>query len=290
MLKHHSSKIEYLPISIFKPRMALRSIVCSHSEDTRPLFGLQSASILFEDYDRQLDGVQAAVDPIYALSPIFRFALSSEMSLLDTVDSNIRGELTHSVVTAQESPTMSNLLYNQQILKRHLDSLKEAIEFVEGFRKRKAYQSIMDNTNSKYAEDVTSMLNDFHAAFDRAKSLCDECIQGIGIVAHNATIQESQKAFAEARSVTKLTKLALVFVPLSFTTSAFGMNVRELGNGDAPSLWVWLIITVSIGLPILVFFKWNASELQTFAQVILTGICLHTSRWFPGGERFNQMT
>ncbi|KAK8068766.1 hypothetical protein PG994_005382 [Apiospora phragmitis] len=228
-----SSEMTYQLISIYRPRMALsggwRSRKDSATTDVRP----QSASILFDDYDRHLNNIaQAAADPLYALSPIFSFALFSEMALLDTLESNIRSELTHSAVTAQESPTMSNLLYIQQILKRHIESLKEVIDFVEAFRKQPAYQSVMNSAGSTYAEEMTSMLEDFRAALRRAEALCDECFQGIGIVAHNATIRESQKAFAEARSVTKLTKLALVFVPLSFTTSAFGMNVKELGPRD----------------------------------------------------------
>ncbi|KAK6855170.1 hypothetical protein PG995_008702 [Apiospora arundinis] len=247
-LRLKASEMDYLPTSIFKQRMALRSGMRHRYDNKQPIAQPQSASLLFEGYDRHIDAAQAALDPIYALSPIFKFALFSEVALLDTIESNIRREMTHSAITAQENPTMSNLLYSQQILKRHIDSLKEIIEFIESVRRKRWYQPILANPNNKGAEEITLILDDFHSAFKRAQSLCDECIQGIGLVAHNATIQESQKAFAEAKSVTKLTKLALVFVPLSFTTSAFGMNVKELGNGDAPSLWTWSILTVGIAM------------------------------------------
>ncbi|KAK7992999.1 hypothetical protein PG988_001793 [Apiospora saccharicola] len=266
-LRLKSSEMDYLPTSIFKHRMALKSGLRRY-ESKHSIVRPQSASMLFEGYDRHLDAAQAALDPIYALSPIFKFALFSEVALLDTIESNIRRELTHSAITAQENPTMSNLLYNQQILKRHIDSLKEVIEFIEGVRRRRWYQAILANPNNKGAEEIVLVLDDFRSAFGRAQSLCDECIQGIGLVAHNATIQESRKAFAEARSVTKLTKLALVFVPLSFTTSAFGMNVKELGNGDAPSLWTWSVLTVGIAMIVYAFFRWDVAQLRGFARVL----------------------
>ncbi|KAK8131605.1 hypothetical protein PG984_008043 [Apiospora sp. TS-2023a] len=253
---------------MFKPRMAFQAGGRSRNESV-PHAQFQSASILFDEYDQDLDISQASVDPLYALSPIFRFTLFSEMALLDTLELNIRSELTHSAVIAQDSPTESNLLYNQQILRRQIDSLKEVVGFVERFRKRAAYQSVMNSTDSKSAEEIDSLLEDFRAALHLAEALRKECSQGIEIVAHNATIRESQKAFAEARSVTKLTKLALVFVPLSFTTSAFGMNLRELGDENAPSIWVWSIITFGIAFIVYAFFRWDTAQLRAFAMGIV---------------------
>ncbi|KAK8084481.1 amidase signature enzyme [Apiospora hydei] len=255
------TEVTYQPISIFKPRMALEGGAPSR-QGSEPHVRPQSASILFEEYDRDLDTAQAAVDPLYALSPVFRFALFSEMALLDTLETNVRSELTHSAVTAQESPTMSNLLYTQQILKRHIDSLQDCIDFVERFRKRPAYQPIRNSTNGAYTEEMVSMLDDFRAALCRAEALYNECVQGIGIVAHNATIRESQKAFAEAKSVTKLTKLALVFVPLSFTTSAFGMNFQPPNKVPNPSL-----VTVFASRPEIRITKcWIRSVIRHFEK------------------------
>ncbi|KAK8045569.1 corA-like mg2+ transporter protein [Apiospora rasikravindrae] len=266
--KQNLSDMFFLPVSIFKPRMVLKSAARNQNGNVASHIGPQSASILFEDYDKQLDGAQAAVDPLYALSPTFRLALFSELALLDVIESNISSELTHSAVIAQETPTMSNLLYYKQVLKRHTESLKEAIAFIEGFRNAPAYQSVTNGAKSKYIEEMTSMLVDFRAALQRAELLCDECFQGMGIVAHNASIREAQKAFAEARSVTKLTRLAFIFVPLSFTTSAFGMNISELGNGEAPSFWVWAVVTVIIGVPVFALFQWDAAQLRAFGEAL----------------------
>ena len=44
-------------------------------------------------------------------------------------------------------------------------------------------------------------------------------------------IVESRRSIAEAESVSKLTELAFVFIPLSFVASLFSMQVKELSDG-----------------------------------------------------------
>jgi hypothetical protein len=44
-------------------------------------------------------------------------------------------------------------------------------------------------------------------------------------------IVDSRRSIAEAESISKLTELAFVFVPLSFVASLFGMQIHELHNG-----------------------------------------------------------
>ena len=56
-------------------------------------------------------------------------------------------------------------------------------------------------------------------------------------------IVDSRRSIAEAESVSKLTELAFVFIPLSFTASLFSMQVYELKNG-AP-LYIFIIIAIS---------------------------------------------
>ncbi|KAG7004295.1 hypothetical protein G7Y79_00026g058790 [Physcia stellaris] len=55
-------------------------------------------------------------------------------------------------------------------------------------------------------------------------------------------ISESQLAMEQAQRVKKMTFLAYFFVPLSFTTSFFGMNVEEL-QGDVGLKW-WDALTL----------------------------------------------
>jgi hypothetical protein len=51
----------------------------------------------------------------------------------------------------------------------------------------------------------------------------------------------------EAKTVTKLTELAFLFIPLSFTCSLFSMSIRELNDGVP----VWTFVVTALGLAIL---------------------------------------
>jgi Mg2+ and Co2+ transporter CorA len=72
------------------------------------------------------------------------------------------------------------------------------------------------------------------------------------------SIAESKKAIDQAERVTRLTLLAFIFVPLAFTTSFFGMNVKEL-SGTTTSLWWWAAFTVPVLILAFIglFFDWT---------------------------------
>ncbi|KAI1619337.1 hypothetical protein EDD37DRAFT_214927 [Exophiala viscosa] len=64
------------------------------------------------------------------------------------------------------------------------------------------------------------------------------------------SLEESKKSIKEAESVGRLTQLAFVFVPLTFTTGVFGMNIVPFG-GHAP-IKFWITATLlSVGAMVL---------------------------------------
>ena len=74
--------------------------------------------------------------------------------------------------------------------------------------------------------------------YEHAKALDSRCQDVTGILM-------SGDAVHDAKIVAKLTLLAFLFVLLSFTTSFFGMNFKELEN---QSIWKWCAMTVPIML------------------------------------------
>ncbi|KAF2804898.1 uncharacterized protein BDZ99DRAFT_575091 [Mytilinidion resinicola] len=63
-------------------------------------------------------------------------------------------------------------------------------------------------------------------------------------LATTVSIIESERQIQEATSVTKLTELAFVFIPLSFSASLYSMQVKELQNGV--SLWIFVTTAILI--------------------------------------------
>ena len=60
------------------------------------------------------------------------------------------------------------------------------------------------------------------------------------------SLEESRKGIQQASSVARLTQLAFIFIPLTFTTGVSGMNVESLKNG-AP-LWKFWVTAATISL------------------------------------------
>lgn len=96
------------------------------------------------------------------------------------------------------------------------------------------------------------LYDDFAYMHRRAESLSENLRNSMQSLTNNAAFQESVKAVADAGRVERLTLLATVFLPLTFTYSAFGMNFSEFGQGDL-NLWIYvptaaIIIAISFGL------------------------------------------
>lgn len=72
-------------------------------------------------------------------------------------------------------------------------------------------------------------------------------------------LAEAQRSISQAEGLARLTFLAFLFVPLSFTTSFFGMNFRELIGDDGPNLsvYIWFAVSVPIFAISLSFLFWE---------------------------------
>ena len=82
---------------------------------------------------------------------------------------------------------------------------------------------------------------------DDGQHLCSLVQERIHIETGLSSIRESQKSIEEAVSVKRLTQLAFIFIPLTYTSSLFGMNIKEM-NGGGPKLWIFLFVSVCISV------------------------------------------
>ena len=81
---------------------------------------------------------------------------------------------------------------------------------------------------------------------------------------------KSQKAILQAEDVARLTRLAFIFIPLSFTASFFGMNFSQFTNGALLSIWIWFVVSVpfllvSLALIVPSLFWAFARQLRSYA-------------------------
>ena len=159
------------------------------------------------------------------------------------------------ILVQQTNPTVANLLYCRQVLESHIQRIEENILFMEAQAKTSPSQT------PKADEVIESIQKDFQTLRSRAMALSAECDRGMTITMNNATIRESQRAISQAEGVAKLTRLAFLFVPSSFTASLFGMNVKEFGTGASVRLWVYFVLTVPIMLIVALFLATDVAAL-----------------------------
>lgn len=77
----------------------------------------------------------------------------------------------------------------------------------------------------------------FNELLNHVESLKDRTERTFGALMSSMAIAESQRAISQAESISRLTELAFLFIPLSFATSLFGMQLqvstspKTLGRG-----------------------------------------------------------
>jgi hypothetical protein len=212
---------------------------------------------IINEYPDMVDLHKAVDEPLYALSPLFDLSIVCEMELLYYIEAMVNHDRTATGWVYMKRPERvlgwSHLSYLQEVLKRHIQYLRSVI----GFMKRQSAGS--STTSSPFPstspDTLDTLLHDYEYALEYAENILRDCSEGITVFAHVASIHESEKAIQESRDVTRLTRLATVFVPLSFMTSVFGMNTPEFGEENGPALWVWVLASALLGLATLVILQ-----------------------------------
>ena len=92
----------------------------------------------------------------------------------------------------------------------------------------------------------------------------------MNLLMNRAMIAETNKTILQAKEVTKLTRLAFVYIPLSFTASFFGMNVDTFVKGAPTHIWVWFSVSAPIVLISMVLMKYEVVELCKAAWAYMT--------------------
>lgn len=94
------------------------------------------------------------------------------------------------------------------------------------------------------------------------------------------SIEHAKRSIQQNDRVKKLTQLAFIFIPLSVSTSAFGMNLEVLGTGTA-SVWK-VIVTI-----VLVYFSTGLLWMMLHYQDTTAAIAAATSQTRPVRDVFN---
>ena len=256
------------PILNYKPSLALKShLLRNNISDQLHVTPGQSAARLHHNYGWSLQPEIMARDPVYTLKEIFELVVHAELQFLAHCDEEIT-ELKQSQFS-NDADLLPNLKSMKSLLHRHLHQNRNALLSLESIARQK-WPSI----GNGYTETEALSL-DFERLIELNDHLHNQCVEAIGLLMNEMVIAESKKARDQATRIGKLTFLAFIFVPLSFTTSFFGMNFKELGaDAGALSIWAWFVVSMPLLTLAILFFIYDASEIWQF--------CVRSGRFILG--------
>lgn len=231
--------VQHFPFSSFKWDQL-------HLRETNQLRGQfqQSARLLHLEYGKSLDRSLMACDAFYSVKELFVFAANSISQVINMIETKLTSDTGYQSLHGDQY-SISNLLYHQDILDRVSQTLQENIQDIKDHPKHLWLVSSDDEQRKQASHAASSLIADYTSLLVRSHLLSARCKGGISLVMNQAGIAESKRAISQARKIEQLTLLAFFFLPLSFTTSFFGMNLGDVGEGGLP-LWVWVVVSVPV--------------------------------------------
>jgi hypothetical protein len=255
-------KANFLPTIRHRPRLALRSkrYTLPPEEHCHSGHLPQVAALLRKDYSKHLDTKLMQIDPFYTLHEMFSFSTTSELQYLNLIDEKL-GLETGWATLDEETPSLSNLLYNREILHTHIRQLKENIETIKCRGCNQWPRALTNSDLGRKADEAANLLlRDFEYLLTKAENLSKRCDAGMAVVMNNANLAESKRAIAQASRVSKLTLLVFFYVPLSFTSSFFGMNFAQFGTSSTLGIWLWFAVSAPVLLLSFIFYQWDVTR------------------------------
>jgi Mg2+ and Co2+ transporter CorA len=218
----------------------------------------QTISHLPEQYGLTLNPQLASVDPLYALSELFFFSVSSEAQFLNLIEARVNECMDN--YKGEETLTLNDLNYSRRLLRRHIQYIEDICTFLEGDIGRH-WPSPTDRPDQA-CQIQALLVEDFKHLACRGHNLVAQTLEGMNFISNGVMLEESRSAIAKADSMHRLTLLAFFFIPLSFTTSLFGTNFKELGTGIL-SIWVLAVTMVPVtGLAMIMCFWDSISKIK----------------------------
>lgn len=247
------------PVIQHRRLLAIRNPYARQAEAgtrTSPRFH-QSASHLPFEFDSSLRPEVMELDPFYAMNGIFRFAAAAQSQFLEMMRRKIKASV------ASASPdSIGDLSRAKDVLGEQARQVQDNLDVIKS-RGGRGWPKAQDDRLVQEAEAVADTLQaEYEHLLRSMTQLSLECSESVSILMSDAQYHEAQKGIAQGNAVIKLTIIAFVFVPLSFTTSFFGMNFNELGD---KSIWIWF--AVSVPVLTLCLLLWTTDFSKTWSRI-----------------------
>ncbi|KAJ5723328.1 hypothetical protein N7488_001363 [Penicillium malachiteum] len=199
----------------------------------------------------------------FFLEELFAFQSAAAMQYLNMLRNDITQAMHRTQRMNVESlniDDISNFEYTKAVLVRwvsHFRGLSQALD------PDSPGNPIAPLAHHIKRRDLLTLLRmDFDNLLAEAQVLTELCDSGKSTIMTNFSIAESKRTAEESRLVGELTKLTnrltFIFLPISFVTSVFGMNFKQLGQGSL-DIWIWVAVSVPLLIVCVILVEWRIS-------------------------------
>ncbi|MCJ1384990.1 hypothetical protein MMC17_008108 [Xylographa soralifera] len=236
------------------------------NNDAVEIYGFpQSCLLIPQFYGCALDPAKACADPFYALSELLQFTAASELTLLKKLATKIEKSVTRVLEVDYDNmlASQADLLFYRRCLEKRLQEYSSFLTLLTDHPALE-WWPLHDNSAVLQASSPSALRtqSDFKHLSELARRLQDCCDREMTVMMNTTNLLEVKRGIEQGETLFKFTLVASVFVPLSFTTSLFGMNVVEFGQGSQP-IWIWALVTVVMFIASFLVLFWNKHRMRT---------------------------
>ncbi|KAK0727159.1 hypothetical protein B0T26DRAFT_693284 [Lasiosphaeria miniovina] len=219
----------------------------------------QSANLLSTCYGRSLHPATISRNPVYALTELFSFVSTSEITLLNVISARLDDTDTDllDMDPMAISRAQTKLLHYRRVLEAQSHKMSEVLAFIKNRDQLEWPQS----QTTKALNALARTEQDFEYLVARNVLLQKRCEGALTTIMNNANILEARSGIALSGRVFKLTLLASTYVPLSFSTSIFGMNFLQFEE-EKKGYWVWTLVAVPMLLLSILILLWDSGKIR----------------------------
>jgi len=145
----------------------------------------------------------------------------------------------------KQAPTLDKINHDIRELQGwRLRSLNSQHKLQTVLRKLKTHQEIQ--WHPKTDELMQPVIEDYEVVLENIKAAAMRLENTLPVVTSLVQIVDARQSFAETANISRLTILALVFIPLSYVSSLFSMNPSNMPG--SPYFWVYFAVAIPVTL------------------------------------------
>ncbi|CAH0050999.1 unnamed protein product [Clonostachys solani] len=208
---------------------------------------------LFDETDFQL----ASQDPFFLLSSILRTSFLSWTQLLKVLANTVAR--CHDKLTLPQSQLhyyLSQLRSCIAMVNHIKEVLLENQDIIRNGGHSKWPKASTEQTRLRKQQLQSQLVADHECLLSRCDHLLDGCESTTTALLGFAQLMASERSISQAKEVQRLTAMAAIFIPVTFATGIFGMNIKEFE--PAPRWWYPFTVALVLVLVTTTFLTYKA--------------------------------